>query len=94
MTEGTLEIDKKDKGSGGDKEMKRIALRFSSVGLEMGACVAIGYGIGWWLDRTFGTKPYLTLVMLLFGIAAAFMAIYRAAKEMQKMDRDNKDGDA
>lgn len=76
------------KGDGGEKEMRRIALRFSSVGLEMGVAVAVGYGAGWWLDKTFGTKPYLTLVMLLVGIGAAFMAVYRAAREFQKMDRD------
>ena len=55
--------------------MRRIALRFSAIGMEMGLAVVIGYVAGWWLDKTFGTKPYLTMVMLLFGIAAAFMAI-------------------
>jgi ATP synthase protein I len=69
------------------KHMWRNALRFSAVGLEMGVAVTIGYGAGWWLDKTFGTKPYLTMVMLLFGIAAGFMTIVRAAKELNKMDR-------
>lgn len=68
--------------------MRRIALRFSAIGMEMGLAVVIGYVAGWWLDKTFGTKPYLTMVMLLFGIGAAFMAIYRAAKMYQKMDRE------
>ncbi len=87
-------IDRKGKNEGsgqedsGDKEMRRIALRYSAIGLEMGAAVVIGYAAGWWLDKTFGTKPYLTLVMLLLGIGAAFMAIYRAAREIQKMDHD------
>lgn len=67
--------------------MWRNALRFSAVGLEMGVAVAIGYGAGWWLDKTFGTKPYLTMVMLLFGIAAGFMTIVRAAKELNRMDQ-------
>ena len=32
------------------KKMWRATLRFSAVGLEMGVAVAIGYGLGWWLD--------------------------------------------
>jgi ATP synthase protein I len=71
-------------------KMWRVALRYSALGLEMGAAISIGYAAGWWLDKTFGTKPYLTMVMLLFGIAAAFKAIYRVAKEYSSM---NSEGD-
>jgi ATP synthase protein I len=61
--------------------MWRSALKYSALGLEMGVAVAIGYGLGWWLDRRFGTKPYLMLVMLLLGIAAGFRGLIRAAQE-------------
>jgi ATP synthase protein I len=54
----------------------------------MGVAAFLGYGAGWWLDRRFGTKPYLTLVMLLFGIAAGFRSLIRIAKEMSKEDGD------
>jgi ATP synthase protein I len=69
----------------------RHALRFSAVGLEMGVAVAIGYGAGWWLDETFGTKPYLTLVMLLLGIAAAFLGLIRAARAFSRRMNDSGD---
>lgn len=69
--------------------MMRVALRFSAVGIEMGVAVLLGYGAGWWLDRKFDTKPYLMLVMLLLGIAAGFLAIYRVAREMKKLDGDD-----
>lgn len=54
--------------------------QYASLGLEMGLAVAIGAGLGWWLDRTFGTKPWLMLVFLLFGVAAGFKAVYSAAR--------------
>ena len=63
------------------KKMWRQALRHSAVGLEMGIAVAIGFGLGWWLDEKFGTKPYLMIVMLMFGVAAGFKGIYRVARE-------------
>lgn len=56
----------------------------------MGVAILIGYGAGWWLDEKFDTKPTLTLVMLLLGIGAAFNAIYRVAREVQR-DADLKD---
>jgi len=72
--------------------MWRATLRFSAVGLEMGVAVAIGYGLGWWLDGRFSTRPYLTVAMLLLGIAAAFRSLYRAAKEGQRVE-DGQDED-
>jgi ATP synthase protein I len=71
--------------------MWRAALRYSALGLEMGVAVFIGYGVGWWLDRKFGTKPYLTLVLLLFGIAAGFRGLIRAAREVAAADREEGD---
>lgn len=73
------------------KEMWGAALKYSAIGIEMGAAIFIGYGIGWWLDKKFETKPVFTLVMLLLGIAAGFKALYRVAKEIAKNDPDKKD---
>lgn len=57
----------------------------------MGVAVAIGYGLGWWLDRRFSTGPCLTVVMMLLGIAAAFRSLYRAAKEGQRIEDEKED---
>jgi len=80
-----------EEGSREEKSKSRAffrAAQFASVGLEMGLCVAIGAGIGYWLDSRFGTKPWLLLFFLLCGIAAAFKAVIDAAK------RAGKDGQA
>ena len=39
----------------------------------------IGLGVGMWLDKTFGTKPWLMVVGLLFGMAAGFVNLFRVA---------------
>jgi ATP synthase protein I len=72
--------------------MWRAALRFSTVGLEMGVAVAVGYGIGWWLDEKFGTEPYLMLTMLFAGIVASFKVVYRATQEMRALDGEEEEG--
>lgn len=42
----------------------------------------VGYGIGYYLDRAFGTH-FLTLTFLLLGIAAGFIELLRELKPDQ-----------
>jgi ATP synthase protein I len=58
-----------------------IAFRLST---EFVAAVVVGGGIGWGLDRIFGTSPAFLLIMFVLGVAAGFRNILRAAKEMNE----------
>lgn len=53
----------------------------------MGVCVALGWGIGYWLDGRFGTQPWLMLVFLLFGVAAGFKALITTANKARDRQR-------
>lgn len=66
------------------KELFRLVSRFATIGLEMGFSVVIGLLMGIYLDRYLNTTPWMTIIFLLFGIAAAFMAMIRVAKESQR----------
>jgi F0F1-type ATP synthase assembly protein I len=57
-------------------------LRFSSMGIELGLAVMVGLIGGQWLDRRFGTEPWLLLLGLLFGMAAGFRGVFRALKDL------------
>ena len=62
-----------------DKETKKLFKTLgylSTVGLSMVLAIALGAGIGYFLDKKFGTAPWLLLVFLAFGIAAAFRNLY------------------
>ena len=59
----------------------RDYLRFSTIGIEMGVALAIGMLIGWYLDRLFGTRPWLIILFTLFGIAAGFRNLVRLARK-------------
>lgn len=54
---------------------------FASLGMSVAFAVFIGLGIGLWLDKKFGTEPWLMFIFLLFGIAAGFTNIIRAGKK-------------
>lgn len=72
------------------KDVVRSLLSYSSLGLEMGFCVVIGLAAGHYLDEYFSTGPYLTIIFMVFGIVAAFRAVYSAYKRLKKDDeRDN-----
>ena len=55
--------------------------RLSSIGIEMGVAVIIGWLIGHFLDKRFGTDPWLMIVFSLCGIAAGFKGMIAAARE-------------
>ena len=54
------------------------------LGTEMLAAVAVGTIIGFILDNTFGTKPWLILIFFFVGVIAGIMNVIKSAKKMQK----------
>jgi len=70
-----------------DRRFYRLFARYSAIGLEMGLSVAIGLAIGLFLDRYFQTKPWLTMIFLLLGVAAAFRSLTSLAKEIDKGEK-------
>ncbi|HBO84746.1 MAG: hypothetical protein A2073_07235 [Deltaproteobacteria bacterium GWC2_42_11] len=57
------------------KPLKKLAFA-ASVGMSMVLATFIGLYIGIYLDSVFSTKPWLTIIFLIFGIAAGFRNIY------------------
>lgn len=54
-----------------DRQM-RYFLNASSIGMSMIVAVLIGTGMGYYLDKYFDTKPYLTIIFMICGVVAAF----------------------
>lgn len=73
-----------DKG----KLLRQIA-SYSTLGLEMGLSVAVGAGIGYYLDKWLKTEPWLLIIFLVFGVIAGFRSLYRALKRLQKEDLED-----
>jgi ATP synthase protein I len=43
----------------------------------------VGGGLGWALDKQFGTAPWLMIVLVILGFAAGLLNVVRAAQEAQ-----------
>lgn len=54
-----------------------------SLGLSFVLAIAIGTGLGWWLDEQFGTTPWLFFLFFCFGVAAAILNVYRTMSRIK-----------
>jgi ATP synthase protein I len=62
----------------------------SSLGLSMVIATILGLAGGYYADRWLGTSPWLLLIGLGFGIAAAFVILFRSARAAERALDDEK----
>jgi ATP synthase protein I len=55
----------------------REAAPYLGIGTSLAVTVGLGVGIGYWLDKKFGTEPVLFLVGAGLGLVAAGVQFYR-----------------
>ena len=58
-----------------------VAFKMST---ELVSAVVVGTIIGFILDNTFGTKPWLIIIFFFIGVVAGIINVIRSAKKMQK----------
>ena len=68
--------------NGSHNDIFKALAYLSQIGITIFVCVALGLFIGWLLDRWLGTSPWLLIVFILLGIAAAIKSIVDFAKRM------------
>ena len=82
-----LEIAKKKASKRNIKQEKPKPSTIGSafkLSTELVSAVAVGTIIGFILDKTFGTKPWLILIFFFVGVIAGISNVIRSAKNMQK----------
>ena len=51
--------------------------QLSSIGMSFVFALVLGFGGGYWLDITLGTKPWLSFNGFFVGLAAGVLNVYR-----------------
>jgi ATP synthase protein I len=59
------------------RKLLRVIGVASTLGLSIVLATFIGLALGLWLDDTFGTSPWLTILFLVCGIIAGFRNFFR-----------------
>ena len=77
MTEGTPP----ERGDKSPARLPRPAAgsgsEFAGVGLQFGFSIVLFAFAGYWLDKKLGTSPWLLILLVFVGAAAAFYSMYR-----------------
>jgi F0F1-type ATP synthase assembly protein I len=66
-----------DDRSGGGRGSLGEALKYAQVGTMLVAPILAFGAIGYWLDGRLGTKPWLLLAGLIFGMIGGFVSFFR-----------------
>jgi ATP synthase protein I len=69
-----------------DDSALKILFKAGTVGIHLVLCTFIGLAMGYYLDKWLGTKPWLTIVFLLLGIAAGFKELIGMAMKSDEGD--------
>jgi ATP synthase protein I len=48
------------------------------IGIELIVAIVVATGLGWAIDRWFGTRPWGMIVLFFLGVAAGMLNVYRA----------------
>jgi len=48
------------------------------IGIELVVAIVVSTGLGWAIDRWFGTQPWGMIVLFFLGVAAGMLNVYRA----------------
>lgn len=65
-------------------ESRRRWVDYSSVGLMFPLSIAVGFGMGYLLDRWLRTTPIFTILFILYGVAAGFVNLYKVVRRHEK----------
>ena len=77
----TAERARAGRSAGGTQQSAfGAAFKFAA---ELLVGVIVGGGLGWALDRQFGTAPWLMVLLVIIGFAAGLLNVVRAAEEAQ-----------
>jgi F0F1-type ATP synthase assembly protein I len=63
--------------------------QLSTIGMSFVLALVLGFGAGYWLDRTLGTQPWLSFIGFFCGLAAGVLNVYRVLKLSNESSRSS-----
>lgn len=75
LSDGSSQPEKP--GSGDWTRALREAGPYLGLGTTLAGTVLGGLGLGYWIDRQFGTQPVFFLVGAVLGVASAMLQLFR-----------------
>jgi F0F1-type ATP synthase assembly protein I len=73
-------------GDGGGSSLSGLA----GVGIQFAVTIIVFLFAGQWLDRRFGTTPWLLILGVVIGASAGFYSLYRKLMAAQARDEQRR----
>jgi ATP synthase protein I len=73
--------------AGPDGRGQALGLAFR-IAAELAAGLGLGVLAGWQLDRLFGTRPWLLIILTLLGAAGGLWNVIRTAERMHRLNME------
>lgn len=67
-----------------ESSFRRPLMALAGVGWVLVVCIVLGYLAGSYLDRKWGTDPWLLVAGVTLGSAAGFVQLWRSVKQTLK----------
>lgn len=62
---------------------------YLALGVQLAAAVCVCAGVGWWIDRTFGTQPWVLLGGVVVGSIVGLVQFFRVVAQLGKRAQRN-----
>ena len=73
----TVSAEKNEGGTGDWVRVLREAGPYLSIGTSRAATVLLGLGVGYWIDRRFGTQPVFFMIGSVAGVLTALYQFFK-----------------
>lgn len=73
------------------KNIARALAMLSQIGISMLVPIFLCMLLGNWLDKKFGTSPWLLVIFIILGVGAAFRTLYMMTVYTFKKNSDDDD---
>jgi len=79
-------------GSGGPRSLWALVGLYTSLGFILPASAAVGFGLGWLLDRWLHTSPLFAILTSLVGVGAGVREILQIVTRAEKSEGTDDSG--
>ena len=60
----------------------------SAIGIQFAVSIIVGALAGWWLDGRLGTEPWLMILGVVLGSAAAYRDLYLLSRRVRELSEE------